>query len=65
MMVSHIRRKHMMTALNIGHSTNPRTNPSSFTRISKGDLRSEVHETDNVEQIAKGQRVMNALQRMY
>ena len=48
MIVSHIRRKHMMTALNI--------------------KRKEVNESNHeisVERIAKGQRVMQALQRMY
>jgi hypothetical protein len=67
MVVSHIRRKHMMTALNIGH---PRyasnQNSSSYSHLSRGELKSEVYETDNTsDQVAKGQRVMTALQKMY
>ena len=48
MIVSHIRRKHMMTALNINHN----------------DPLESVRE-NTVEQVAKGQRVMQALQKMY
>lgn len=44
MMVSHIRRKHMMTALNIGH---PRPHQSSCSRLSKSELRPEASETEN------------------
>ena len=51
MVVSHIRRKHMMTALNIGGSQ-------------KKDLEQTCNE-NRTEQVAKGQRVMQALQRMY
>lgn len=48
MIVSHIRRKHMMTALN----------------IKRKEVNESNHDT-SVERIAKGQRVMQALQRMY
>ena len=48
MVVSHIRRKHMMTALNIGRK----------------DMCESGYDA-NVERVAKGQRVMQALQKMY
>jgi hypothetical protein len=59
MVVSHIRRKHMMTALNIG-STHKRMKDTSDTFTS-----SKVFSENTVEQIAKGQKVMHALQKMY
>ncbi len=59
MVVSHIRRKHMMTALNIGHPNHSvvTSTRSQFKEGGNGD--------NGIEQIAKGQRVMQALQKMY
>ena len=53
MVVSHIRRKHMMTALNIGR------------RARRIDCSSDSLPDHTLDQIAKGQRVMQALQKMY
>lgn len=64
MVVSHIRRKHMMSALNIGRS-NKKQDQLSSQYISQGNLGSYVNYDHSAEQIAKGQRVMLALQKMY
>lgn len=56
MVVSHIRRKHMMTALNIGHV---------HQRKEVESVHSCTLAENTMEQIAKGQKVMQALQRMY
>lgn len=53
MVVSHIRRKHMMTALNIGR------------RGRRLDSSADSLPEHTLDQIAKGQRVMQALQKMY
>lgn len=53
MVVSHIRRKHMMTALNIGRPHY------------KENIDNDSPPENTPEQIAKGQRVMHALQKMY
>jgi hypothetical protein len=64
MVVSHIRRKHMMTALNIGRPHKKREQVSAQC-LSPGNVVSCVNGDHSVEQIAKGQRVMLALQKMY
>jgi hypothetical protein len=57
----------MMTALNIGYPTYAsNSNSSSYSHLSRGELKSEVYEISNTsDQVAKGQRVMTALQKMY
>jgi hypothetical protein len=60
MVVSHIRRKHMMTALNIGRAHRRTENTDTPPETSAFN---SVENT--VEQVAKGQRVMHALQKMY
>lgn len=66
MVVSHIRRKHMMTALNIGRS-NALHSSKCYSQQHKSSFNFETFEgSDNsLKQIAKGQRVMQALQKMY
>ena len=54
MVVSHIRRKYMMTALNIGHPP-----------ISDNYTSPKTYQENTIEQIAKGQKVMQSLQKMY